>query len=102
MDCPVGTICALLMPAPTIITLPLISSFVGHCGSEIYHALVDETPVDGLKEEITVTDNTNNTCPTFNILPETEVQYNATNPWVGKTTYSRFNGTALKLLPTIF
>jgi hypothetical protein len=71
--CPAGMMCAMVMPAPIEISVPLTSRFVDRCGSEHYQGEEDLMPADGLKQVIRVTDHTRNTCPTFVVLPATSV-----------------------------
>lgn len=73
--CPPHLVCAQVMPAPVVITLPITNRFVDECGSITYTAEKDQRPVDGALQQLLVIDNTDNRCPTFQALAPTEVQY---------------------------
>jgi hypothetical protein len=60
--CPPGRMCAMVMPAPLNIDLPLVSAEQGSCGERIYVAQRDSRPVDGALQTITVTDHSRSTC----------------------------------------
>lgn len=72
---PEGAMCAQVMPAPVIVTLPLISREVDSCGSVHYLAKKDQRPVDGINQEIEVINNSGNRCLTFVALPPTDVKF---------------------------
>ena len=73
--CPEGAFCAMMMPAPVIVTLPLVDRQVDTCGNVHYTAKKDLRTVDGINEEIVVSDNRGNRCLTFVALPPTGVSY---------------------------
>lgn len=58
--CPAGRVCAQVMDAHTI-SAEIVSQ-TEQCGSIIYNAITDGTPYDGLKEEITLQDNSARMC----------------------------------------
>lgn len=72
-NCPESAACALVMPAPVEITLPIINVERTTCGTRIFRAKKDLRPVDGDMKEIIIIDNKGNTCPTLVMLPATEV-----------------------------
>ncbi|MFW7381959.1 MAG: hypothetical protein ACOH5I_24345 [Oligoflexus sp.] len=71
--CPVGMMCAQVMPAPETYELTPIVIKQNRCGIVKTTATRDDRPVDGGYINIEVTDNSRNTCPTLAALPETEV-----------------------------
>lgn len=75
MNCPAGEICAAVMPAPLKNRAYLIRVEKDNCGNTIYVGKRDMSAVDGDVKEITVTDYTQNICPTFVALPSTEIVY---------------------------
>ena len=100
VECPEGFACIALALPPTIIELPIVSQEVDSCGSEIFVAMVDKTPMDGFRDTIQVVDNKFNTCLALLPLETTHVSYSAYNPWTDETTYSSFRGNELRLLPS--
>lgn len=98
-ECPTNLNCAMVMPEPRVIQLPLTKKYHDSCGSLVYEAAVDKRPVDGNLEIITVYDHRSNTCPTFVPLPDTHVTYEmVTSGMTGIVveTFSSFSGDALK------
>lgn len=97
--CPQNQMCIQMMPAPLVIELPLIAKQRDSCGTVTYTARLDQRPVDGILQELTVKDHTKNNCPTFAALPETEVDY-ATETSGSKNnilrTHSTFSGGVLR------
>jgi hypothetical protein len=75
MNCPQGKFCALVVPAPLKVYVNLIKTEKDTCGNTIYKGKRDTLAVDGDLKEITVTDYTQNTCPTFVAWPETKITY---------------------------
>ena len=73
--CPQGLFCPAVAIAyePITFTVPMHKRFIGHCGEMIFTGRVDQRPVDGVMTDITVIDNTTNTCKTFVMLPATQV-----------------------------
>ncbi|MGE4130879.1 MAG: hypothetical protein AB7F86_04540 [Bdellovibrionales bacterium] len=79
MKCPAGALCAMVMPAPIEVELPLVKAEVGSCHELVYTARKNLMPVDGPLNEIIVIDNSTNYCEV--ILPAmTEVQYTVETP----------------------
>lgn len=73
--CPKGLYCTAVMPAPLRVELPLVSIEQNECGDIVYTAQRDSRPADGSLQVLTVTDNTEFSCPTFAILPATQIYY---------------------------
>lgn len=98
-DCPINAFC---VQGHQTITLPLVQSFTNICGIKVYRALRDMMPVDGVKEEITVYDNSKNHCPTFAPLAETQINFQMT--WYNRieggliSTFDRFEGETLEFI----
>ncbi len=98
-DCPINAFC---VQGHERITLPLVDSYTNVCGIKVYRAVRDMMPVDGAKEELTVYDNSNNTCPTFAPLAETQVDFQTS--WYNRieggmiTTFDRFEGDTLEYI----
>ncbi|TNE97820.1 MAG: hypothetical protein EP326_10840 [Deltaproteobacteria bacterium] len=98
-DCPINAFCA---QGHETITLPLVQTYTNVCGIKVYKALKDMMPVDGVKEELTVYDNSNNHCPTFAPLAETQVDFQTT--WYNRiegglsSTFDRFEGDTLEFI----
>lgn len=63
--CPVGMACAIAMPAPLIVELPITSVESDDCGIVTVTAQQDSRPVDGSLQELKVTDASQMTCKTF-------------------------------------
>jgi hypothetical protein len=61
-ECPVGLMCAQVMPAPKVITLPIVSVEEGNCGATKISAQKDSRANDGILEQINVIDNTSMFC----------------------------------------
>ncbi len=83
-ECPAGLVCTLAL-ANHEITLPLVGQKYDSCGNTTYIAKRDLRPVDGALELLSVTDHTDNKCPTFVALPETGVTFQT-------SVYDRING----------
>ncbi|MEM7645480.1 MAG: hypothetical protein AAF203_01110, partial [Pseudomonadota bacterium] len=80
VECPEGMACATVLPEYHEIKLPLISVSEEGCGATVYKAQVNNMPVDGLLETLTVTDYTTLQCRI--LMPYmTKVVYSSTNPW---------------------
>ena len=91
--CPAGMACIQVMPAPTVIELPLVSKSNGFCGGEIYVFEKDDTPVDGLRQTLTIYDDVTYFCMDRHISqPKTSVSYTTFNPWTQETLESLFTG----------
>lgn len=92
-ECPPNAFCA---QGHQTITLPLVQNYTNVCNIKVYKALKDMMPADGVRKEILVHDNSNNTCPTFAALFETQVDYS--NTWYNRiegrleTSLDRFTG----------
>ncbi len=89
------------MPAPLIISLPLVAFEEGACGIKIYTADENKMPVDGIHQTLRVYDNQDFSlhCQSIRAVPATEVvyeteSYNRMTPQIFKT-YSTFQGEAL-------
>jgi hypothetical protein len=83
--CPAGMMCALAMPAPIIVELPITTVSVDSCGVKHVVASKDMRPVDGALEKLSVTDaSAMKNCMTF-----VQVVSNATYE---TRFYSRENG----------
>ena len=63
--CPEGRACAMVMPVPLIVELPIVSVKADNCGILTVVAKKDSRPADGSLEVITVTDPSRMTCKTF-------------------------------------
>lgn len=61
-QCPAGTFCAQVMPAPKIVELPITTVETGNCGATLVSAQKDQRSRDGLLEQINVIDNTTMFC----------------------------------------
>ncbi len=68
-SCPKDKFCATVMPAPLVLTLPLISIEVDGCGFITLIAEVDKMPVDGVKETIEITDYSKGVCEIVVVNP---------------------------------
>ena len=103
-NCPEGRLCMAMMPAPFMLDLPLVKTETNECNVTIYTALKDQRPVDGALQEITVIDNSRNSCPTLHhllALPATEVEYHSVSAGFGGPVIdatSRFRGPALHII----
>lgn len=60
--CPVGNVCAAVMPSPKVIQLPIVSIEEGNCGATKVSAQNDDRNRDGILEQINVIDNTTMVC----------------------------------------
>lgn len=76
-SCPPGRFCAAVMPQPLEVTVPLQKTETGGCGETIYSGAIDQHPVDGIRQALTVVDNSRNTCKYYLAIPMTEVVYEA-------------------------
>lgn len=61
-QCPAGAMCAMVMPAPKIVQLPIVSVESGRCGATQVSAQRDLRAQDGILEQINVIDNTTMVC----------------------------------------
>ena len=57
------------------IVLPIVSMKKDVCGNKIVRAATDNRMVDGILEQLTVTDLTQNHCPTFTAYADTDTVY---------------------------
>src|SRR4051794_26346591 len=55
--CPPGAMCVQVMPAPIEFTMPIESVTTGNCGETIYTGATNDLMVDGILQQLTVTDN---------------------------------------------
>ncbi len=94
--CTPGRVCPMIVFAPKIITLPLVSRQTNNCNAVVYTAVSDRSMVDGLRQVLTITDNANNECKTMRALSPIEASYET----MGRTqlgsvqTYSSFSADA--------
>lgn len=72
-SCPPNALCAMMMPPPIFLTMPIVNTIEDRCGSVITTARVDERPVDGNLAELTIVDHSNSIC-NFAIAA-TEIEY---------------------------
>ncbi|MDZ4661924.1 MAG: hypothetical protein SGJ18_09950 [Pseudomonadota bacterium] len=75
--CPPEVYCAQSMPAPIIISLPLVTIQSGICGTTVYIAEENKLPVDGIRQMLKVHDNRefSSHCLAIQSFPETAVVY---------------------------
>jgi hypothetical protein len=78
--CPPGKFCTAVMPAPIVITLPIVpvkheTKDEENCGIKIITAtdVIDEPFIPEVATTITVLDNRRNICPTLQALSPTEI-----------------------------
>ncbi len=101
--CPDGLVCALSMPAPIVIELPILSQSTDRCGNKVVYASDGMSILPVMLDSqrtLTIVDHRKNRCPTFDILPETSVQleysYTVYEPMVYRVdTYSTMSGKGL-------
>lgn len=72
--CAPGMMCPMVIYGKTI-ELDITKAYVDSCKNVHYIAERYKMPVDGIDEKLEVIDNRNNKCPTFHILPATEIIY---------------------------
>lgn len=60
--CPPNRICAMMMPAPYIVELPIVSVKRNGCGELVTTAKRDKRPVDGSLQQLTVVDHSQLIC----------------------------------------
>lgn len=84
LDCHPGLICPAVL-GTHVITLALTDKRIDGCGNTVFTAKRDLRPVDGALKILTVTDFTDNKCPTFAALPETGITFQT-------SVYDRING----------
>jgi hypothetical protein len=63
--CPPGKYCTLMLHADINAILPIVSVETNECGIKTVIAKKDQRPVDGILQQLTVMDFSQNTCPTF-------------------------------------
>lgn len=63
--CPEGRVCAMVMPQPTLVELPIVSTKEDGCGVKTIIAKEDQRPVDGGLSEIKIQDTTSMKCRMF-------------------------------------
>ncbi len=66
--CPPNAACAMVMPAPLIVELPIVSIKEEGCGIKQVVALVDKRPVDGNLTQIKIQDISRTTCAFFRAI----------------------------------
>ncbi|MEM7647151.1 MAG: hypothetical protein AAF203_09595 [Pseudomonadota bacterium] len=94
-------VCIAIAPKVRNIALPLTQKYVDPCGSTVYVAELDNTPVDGLYQRLQVVDNTKMVCDIF-VPHMTMITYTTVSPRTRQTEVSYFGGKALELLPILF
>lgn len=88
--CPVGAMCAMVMPAPVVVELPITSVEVDHCGVKTVVAQTDMRPADGLLNKIELVDATDLNGRCHFIAPvEQKASYTV-------EYYDQINGKAVK------
>lgn len=97
--CPAGAMCAMVMPMAIEFEVPLQSIERGGCQEVIYKGAHNMMPVDGALTEITVTDNRNNMCESFAIIPLTEVQLHTQVPRPYRDENHVMQGESMKPYP---
>ncbi|OQW55117.1 MAG: hypothetical protein A4S09_16965 [Proteobacteria bacterium SG_bin7] len=101
--CPPGALCSMVMPAPIIIKLPLVSVTNGACNSLIFEARRDQRPVDGNLTVLSVVDNSRFNCPSLHPVEPTEVHLETVSAGMdGHVVKTHSSFTAEKLRPTSF
>jgi len=85
-NCAPGMMCPMYLIAKKI-ELPMISGKRDQCHVVTYIAQKNELPVDGSKETLTVTDFSNNICPSFHFAAYPEAKVDHTSEY-----YNRLQG----------
>ncbi len=85
-SCPPNMLCAMVMPPMIVNTFPLDSMQKGVCGEVTYTGVVDQTPVDGVRTEISVVDHSADTCDRVYEYP-TEVTLTVTGRNISEVHY---------------
>lgn len=88
--CSEGKLCPQGMTVYEVITLPIVDQYVDGCGATVYTADKDMRPVDGLKETISVVDNTTMICDIF-IPHATSITYTSVTPGFGGPVVSEMS-----------
>lgn len=97
--CPMGRYCAMVMPAPIFVEVPLVSVQRDRCGSVVYTAVEDRRSQQGGMSLITLSDNTGNRCPSLRMRADTEIVYETESASYGTRpvlTRSSFDGARLE------
>lgn len=104
--CPPGKFCAMVMPTPVMLRLPLVSKSSGVCGTVVYTAREDKRMVDGGLQILKIEDNKNfgKYCQSLIAVPATRVTYTTDYSGRGKAvkTQSVFLGKELQQIPVVF
>ncbi len=80
--CPPGRLCAMVMPHPVVIELPITDIRADRCGGTYVTAMEDKRPVDGAFQEIRVSDRSARVCgPTRGF--DTHVMYTVETSGMG-------------------
>lgn len=100
MNCPRGLMCAMVMPQPLVVTVPLTKIEPSLCGTMIYQGEEDKRPADGSLRKIVVSDNSEfyKHCRSVVAVPETLVTLDtipATHPQFPET-HSQMEGKKLE------
>ena len=91
--------CPMYMPAPIMISLPIVSVRTDDCGTVIVKAREDRRPVDGGLQTLVLRENGMNHCPSFVARPGTEVVYKTESAGMSgyiEKTRSTFEGDILR------
>lgn len=82
-SCPDGEFCAMVMPEPEVITLPIISRSIDGCNFIDIVAEIDDIKSDGIKETIEVTDYSRGYCeiPVYSMITVVH-----TEAWIDRST----------------
>jgi len=103
--CPPRALCAMVMPAPYIVELQIVSQSTDRCGSVHYEAQVDRRPMDGDLQRLQVVDNTRNRCPHFVALAPVQATYTTITAGFGFPSVeatSTFDGEQFRTLRAHF
>lgn len=93
MFCPANKMCAQVMPMPLSVELPIKSMQTDSCGIHHVVAAVDQRPVDGDLQQLSVDDPTDITCQTFvAVIPQAQFL---------TSFYDRINGGVVKNVSTM-
>jgi hypothetical protein len=86
--CPPHQLCAMMMPAPILIELPILEIKRGTCNETITVAQKDDRPVDGIFQSIKITNFQTATCRFF-VAPQNTLE-------ITKSFYDRIHGNEVK------
>jgi hypothetical protein len=84
LSCPVGAMCAMVMPEPVVIELPITYMGVPFCGGRVIVAEENKLPADGMLKRIEILDNNGSNCngpdPKFEPMQLTLLEVFPRNP----------------------